>query len=176
MAGVILRELRQTRPFGSLEEEILVGLQLAHHRVLAPWARLLAERANLTPTQYNLLRILRGAGRDGWTCSEIAERLITRDPDVTRLLERLIRRRLIRRTPDSADRRAARIRITPQGRAVLGRLDAAVAELPGRVLSRLSRPDRRQLHAGLERVIESVSHLNAKTKTERGKRVSYAEG
>jgi DNA-binding MarR family transcriptional regulator len=150
MPAVILRELRQTRPFGSLEEEILVGVQLAAHRLLAPWARILAERADLSPPQYNLLRILRGAGPSGRTCTEIAERLITRDPDVTRLTERLVRRGLARREADAADRRVARIRILLKG---------------------LRRRDLRSFHARLEAVIASATHANVQGREE----ASYAE-
>jgi DNA-binding MarR family transcriptional regulator len=172
MPAVILRELRQTRPFGSLEEEILVGVQLAAHRLLAPWARILAEQADLSPPQYNLLRILRGAGPSGRTCTEIAERLITRDPDVTRLTERLVRRGLARREADAADRRVARIRITARGRAVLRDLDPVVAELPRRLLKGLSRRDLRSFHARLEAVIASATHANVQGREE----ASYAEG
>jgi len=172
MAGVIQREIQQTKPFPSLEEEVLVGLQLAAHRVLAPWARILGARAGLTPTQYNLLRILRGAGAEGRTCSEIAERLITRDPDVTRLLGRLARRGLVRRDADPADGRVARIRITPQGRAVLRRLDPAVIELPGRLLQGLRRRELEELRARLEAVIESVNQSD----TQASMGASDAEG
>lgn len=153
MSGVILRALRQTRPFGSLEEEIIVGVQMAAHRLVAPWARILDDRADLTPTQYNLLRILRGAGRDGRTCSEIAERLITRDPDVTRLTERLVRRGLARRDVDRVDRRVARIRITQEGSALLRRLDPVIAELPRRLLRGMDTKQQRALLAGLEMLI-----------------------
>jgi DNA-binding MarR family transcriptional regulator len=172
MAGVIQREIQQTKPFPSLEEEVIVGLQLAAHRLLAPWTRVLAERADLTPTQYNLLRILRGAGAEGRTCSEIGERLITRDPDVTRLLERLVRRGLARRDVDPADRRVARIRITPPGRAVLRRLDPVVTELPGRLLQGLRRRELEELRARLEAVIESVNQSG----TQAGIGASDAEG
>jgi DNA-binding MarR family transcriptional regulator len=166
MPGAILREIRQTRPFPSVEEAVVVGLQLAAHRLMAPWARVLAERADLTPTQYNLLRIVRGAGAAGRTCTEIAERLITRDPDVTRLLARLTRRGLLRRAPDPRDRRVGRIRLTPRGRSVLARLDRLVAVLPTRLLHGLSRRQLRDLHALLEDVIDSVNQEGAR----------YAEG
>jgi DNA-binding MarR family transcriptional regulator len=161
MPGAILREIRQTRPFPTLEEEVVVGLQLAAHRLMAPWTRVLADRADLTPTQYNLLRILRGAGAAGRTCGEIAERLITRDPDVTRLLGRLTRRGLIRREADPADRRVARIRITPTGRALLRRLDPVIAELPGRLLGGLKRRELEALRSHLEAVLDSVTQSNA---------------
>jgi DNA-binding MarR family transcriptional regulator len=166
MAGVVLREIRQTRPFRSIEEEIVVGLQLAAHRVLAPWAHILADRARLTPTQYNLLLIVRGAGAGGRTCAEIGERLITRDPDVTRLLARMVRRGLVRRDPDPRDRRAARVRITPRGRALLRRLDPVVAELPARLLGALTRRQLEDLRARLEAAIDSVNRATARPNQE----------
>jgi len=93
---------------------------------------------DLSPTQYNVLRILRGAP-DGLPCGEIANRMITRDPDITRLLDRLEKRDLISRTRDSKDRRMVLTRITPQGLKVLSRLDEPVHEAHRRQLGHLSR-------------------------------------
>ena len=84
--------IRQQRGFRTLEEEVFVGLQLAADRLMAPWERTLRERADLTPVQYNVLRILRGAGAEGLWAGEIAARLIARSPDVTRLVDRLEKR------------------------------------------------------------------------------------
>lgn len=80
---------------------------------------------NVSPTQYNVLRILRGAP-DGLLCGEIASRMITRDPDVTRLLDRLRKRELISRRREAKDRRTVMARITPQGLKLLARLDEPV--------------------------------------------------
>ncbi len=80
---------------------------------------------DLSPTQYNVLRILRGAP-DGLPCGEIADRMITRDPDITRLLDRLEKRHLIARWRDSKDRRTVLTRITPEGLKLLARLDEPV--------------------------------------------------
>jgi DNA-binding MarR family transcriptional regulator len=80
---------------------------------------------DLSPTQYNVLRILRGAP-EGLACGEIASRMITRDPDVTRLLDRLKKRRLIARRREEKDRRTVMARITPEGLKVLTRLDEPV--------------------------------------------------
>src|SRR5437660_9406904 len=80
---------------------------------------------DLSPTQYNVLRILRGAP-DGLTCGEIASRMITRDPDVTRLLDRLEKRELISRCRESNDRRTVMARITPEGLRLLAGLDEPV--------------------------------------------------
>jgi len=80
---------------------------------------------DLSPTQYNVLRILRGA-LDGLSCGEIAGRMITRDPDVTRLLDRLEKRKLISRSRDARDRRTVLARITPEGLKLLAGLDGPV--------------------------------------------------
>ena len=90
-------------------------------------ARLL-KMEDLSGTQYNVLRILRGS-LEGLPCGEIAGRMITRDPDVTRLLDRLEKRRLITRCRETKDRRMVMARITPEGLKLLTRLDEPVEEL-----------------------------------------------
>ena len=95
----------------------------------------------LTPAQYNVLRILRGAGDAGLTCGGVSDRLIRHDPDVTRLLDRLERRHLIERSREPSDRRVVRTRITAEGLAALGRLDAEVDALHERQLGHMS-PER----------------------------------
>src|ERR1700747_370004 len=82
--------------------------------MLSPAPAQLRKSADLSPTQYNVLRILRGAP-DGLACGEIGSRMITRDPDITRLLDRLEKRALISRCRESKDRRMVLTRITPQG-------------------------------------------------------------
>ncbi len=81
--------------------------------------------ADLSPTQYNVLRILRGA-KEGLMCGEIAGRMITRDPDITRLLDRMEKRGLISRSRDAKDRRVVLTRITKQGRKILADLDGPI--------------------------------------------------
>lgn len=83
--------------------------------------------ADLSSTQYNVLRILRGSP-DGLPCGEIASRMITRDPDITRLLDRLEKRGLISRCREAKDRRMVLTRITAEGLKVLGELDGPVQE------------------------------------------------
>ena len=129
-------EIKQTRPFRSLEEEAYLNVL----RTADALGRALAEMlksAGLTPTQYNVLRILRGAREDGLTCGEVAERMVTRDPDVTRLLDRLESRGLIRRARESGDRRVIRTWITAEGLRLLKSLDEPVAALHERQLGRL---------------------------------------
>jgi len=98
----------------------------------------LLKSEDLSPTQYNVLRILRGAP-EGLSCGEIAGRMITRDPDVTRLLDRLDKRRLIARNRETKDRRMVLTRITPEGLQVLARLDEPVTEAHRGQLGHLGR-------------------------------------
>ena len=93
---------------------------------------------DLSATQYNVLRILRGAP-DGLTCGEVANRMITRDPDITRLLDRLEKRGLTSRCRDTKDRRMVLTRITPAGLTLLARLDRPVQEAHRKQLGHLGR-------------------------------------
>jgi DNA-binding MarR family transcriptional regulator len=95
------------------------------------------KREDLSATQYNVLRILRGAP-GGLPCGEIAKRMITRDPDVTRLLDRLERRGLISRSREARDRRTVLARITPSGLKLLRRLDVPVRQAHRKQLGHLT--------------------------------------
>lgn len=95
------------------------------------------KEADLTPTQYNVLRILRGAGREGASCREIGERMVTKDSDITRLLDRLEGRGLISRARAAADRRVIIARITDEGLRLLAALDQPIAVCHRRQLGHL---------------------------------------
>jgi DNA-binding MarR family transcriptional regulator len=136
MVGRLQKALRQRRPFRSLEAEAFLNLEHTADALMRGFAGLL-KGADLSPTQYNVLRILRGAGPGGLACREIGERMVTRDPDITRLLDRLERRGLIARARDERDRRVVTTTITPEGIDVVGRLDEPVAHLHSRQLSHL---------------------------------------
>jgi DNA-binding MarR family transcriptional regulator len=99
---------------------------------------------DLSMTQYNVLRILRGAP-EGLPCGEIANRMITRDPDITRLLDRLEKRGLIYRSRESKDRRMVMAGITPHGLKLLARLDEPVQEAHRKQLAHLGRERLRAL-------------------------------
>jgi DNA-binding MarR family transcriptional regulator len=101
---------------------------------------------DISPTQYNVLRILRGASQ-GLPCGEIAGRMITRDPDVTRLLDRMEKRGLIARCRETRDRRMVLTRITPRGRELLERLDQPIQQAHRRQLGHLGRERMRSLTA-----------------------------
>jgi DNA-binding MarR family transcriptional regulator len=93
---------------------------------------------DLSPNQYNVLRILRGTP-DGLLCGEIAVRMISRDPDITRLLDRLEKRGLIGRCREDPDRRKVLVRIAPEGLSLLKSLDQPVCDLHRRQIGHLGR-------------------------------------
>ncbi len=108
--------------------------------------------AEVTPAQYNVLRILRNAGKSGAACSEIAERLVRPDPDVTRLLDRLEARGYVTRARDTADRRVVLARITEDGLAVLAKHAPQIAALHAEQFARLDREQFATLVALLEQL------------------------
>ena len=147
----IQAEIQQTKPFSSLEEEAAVSLQRTADRLNGRLSDMLKPHG-LSPTQFNALRILRGAGQSGRTCSEIAERMINRDPDITRLLDRLERRGLVGRSRDTRDRRVITTRITSAGLQLLRTLDQPIEEFNRMLLGHLGE---RQLHT-LIKLLESA--------------------
>jgi DNA-binding MarR family transcriptional regulator len=140
------QEIRQEKPFVSLEEEAFLALQRTASLLLQALGRELKGH-DLTPAQYNTLRILRGAGPDAFTCGEIGERLVSPGPDVTRLLDRLEQRGLVTRLRDPEDRRVVRARITGEGIDLLKELDEPVGLILGRLLSPLGKERLRSLIA-----------------------------
>ncbi|MEA2569090.1 MAG: MarR family transcriptional regulator, organic hydroperoxide resistance regulator [Acidobacteriota bacterium] len=127
MAGKLMREIRQKKPFRTLHEEIALSLVRAADHTSASVLEVL-KAAALSSSQYNVLRILRGSAPDGLPCGEISERMVRRDPDLTRLLDRLDARGLVVRTRDTRDRRIVRAAITDAGLKLLAELDAPVEE------------------------------------------------
>ncbi len=121
-------ELKQRKPFVSLEHEAVLSIARSAARLEHQAAEMLKPHG-ITPTQYNALRILRGAGASGLCRNEIRDRLVARVPDATRLLDRLEAMDLVVREREGADRRFVRTRITPAGRAVLARIDRPIAAL-----------------------------------------------
>jgi DNA-binding MarR family transcriptional regulator len=113
----------------------------------------------LTAAQYNVLRILRGAGNHGACGREIAGRLITAEPDIARLLDRMEKRGLISRRRDAKDRRFVTARITPSGLETLAALDAPVEELHHRQFGRLSGAELKQVITVLEKLRGSVEQF-----------------
>ena len=149
VAKGIQAEIQQTKPFNNLEEEALVSLQRTADQLAGRLSDMLKPHG-LSPTQYNALRILRGAGDGGRACSEIAERMINRDPDITRLVDRLERRGLVARSREKRDRRVIITRITLAGLDLLRGLDRPIEEFNRKLLGNLGEPQLRTLIKLLE--------------------------
>ncbi|HJR17629.1 MAG TPA: MarR family transcriptional regulator [Gemmatimonadales bacterium] len=128
MAKTIHHEIRQIKPFRSLQEQLVINLMRTTRAIEESWMQYLKRSEGISQSQYNILRILRGARPNAVKISEIADRMITRDPDVTRLVDRLIRQGLVSRERDSHDRRVVLIEITEEGLALLSRLDEPAGE------------------------------------------------
>ena len=139
MRSTLRREIQQSKPFTSLEQEIFIALQVTARHVLDPFELFLKSEAGMSPAQYNVLRILRGTHPAGLPCSEISKRLIHRDPDITRMTDRLEQAGLVRRERGSADRRVVEVRITETGLSRLKELDPVVLTMPKKVLGQLGK-------------------------------------
>ena len=136
MTGRLQSELRQSKPFACLEVEAVISVARTADAFLRHLEEAL-KTAGLSPTQYNVLRILRGAAPQGLACGEIAGRLITRDPDITRLLDRMEHRGLLERARETRDRRVVITRIRPAGLRLLKTLDRPLVDLQRRRLGHL---------------------------------------
>src|ERR1700757_5128822 len=141
-------ELKQNVPFRSREQEAYLAL-LRTTDALQTSVESQLNEFGLTVTQYNALRILRGAEPDGLPCSEIGERMITHDPDVTRLLNRLEKRGLVKRTRAKTDRRVIYGKISAAGLKLLREMDAPV-EKHGREILK---------HVGQEKLVQLIELL-----------------
>lgn len=136
MAARTQKDARRAATVGVPEEDVYLNLLRTVEWLSRGVAETLAG-AELTPTQYNALRILRGAGDAGASCTEVSDRMVTKDSDVTRLLDRLEARGLISRGREAQDRRRVVARITDEGLRLLGELDGPVAETHRRQLGHL---------------------------------------
>jgi DNA-binding MarR family transcriptional regulator len=144
MSSDLKNEIKQTKPFSSLEQEAHLNLE----RTTAVLGHAFAEalkRFDITPTQYNVLRILRGAGNSGLCRNEVRDRMIAQVPDVTRLLDRLEDAGLIARERQTTDRRQVLTLITEKGLELLDELDEPVAAMHKRSLGHMSAEQLRQL-------------------------------
>lgn len=152
MPSRLQAEIKQTKPFASLEQEAILGLlrtaaivDHSNDETLRPFG--------LTTTQFNVLRILRGAGPDGLCGREIGERMINRVPDVPRLLERLEKAELITRERDAEDRRHVTARISAKGKQLLDEI-AKIAFPMEKRFGRLAQDQLRTLIAALDVIRE----------------------
>jgi len=144
MSPDLRAELRQRKPFRSLQQEAQLNIYRTDAMLVDAFEQLL-KPYGISLTQYNVLRILQGAEPEGLCRNELRDRMLTRMPDVTRLLDRLELAGLVTRTREAEDRRLVETHITAEGRRLLGRLDGAVADEHQRRLGHLTAAQLRTL-------------------------------
>ena len=135
MAGLKV-EISQGRPFASLEEEAFLNLMRTSDSLNRAF-QLKIRGWTVTSTQYNVLRILRGAQPDGLTCSAIGDRMITAEPDITRLLGRLKALKLIEQRRDRNDRRVLWTFISATGLKMLDEMEPMILKVPRELLGHM---------------------------------------
>jgi DNA-binding MarR family transcriptional regulator len=156
MPSRLQREIKQNRPFRSVAQEVLIGL-FRTTDLLRRHTTALLEPEGVTLQQYNVLRILRGAGAEGLPTLEIATRMIEQAPGITKLLDRLEAKRLVSRERCPEDRRRVTCRISEAGLALLARLDRVVDAADATPVRRLNLSEQRQLVRLLDSVRASLA-------------------
>lgn len=146
----IQNEIKQSKPFGTRTQEASVAL-LRTADLVRRYVAAVLEPAGITPQQYNVLRILRGAGADGLPTLEIAERMLEEAPGITRLIDRLETKQLVSRERCLTDRRQVFCRITKKGLTLLDSLEAPLRAADGVALASLSERQLDQLISLLDR-------------------------
>ncbi|MEO8575104.1 MAG: MarR family transcriptional regulator [Gemmatimonadales bacterium] len=149
MSPDLKRELKQNKPFKSLCQEAQLNIVRTSNILVNDFERML-KPYGITGTQYNVLRILRGAEPAGLCRNEVAERLINRMPDATRLLDRMEDAGLVTRERSEADRRLVTTRITKEGKKLVDSLDDEVEAQHEKGLGHLGKKD-------LEKLIELLT-------------------
>jgi MarR family transcriptional regulator, organic hydroperoxide resistance regulator len=149
--SALQREIRQKRPFRSPAQEAVLGLLRTADVVRRLIARSL-EPYDVTPQQYNVLRILRGAGAEGLPTLTIGERMLEDSPGVTRLIDRLIAKGLVSRERSTEDRRQVLCRITQAGLDLLVQIDALVEGRDEEAVRVLTPDEQKELIRLLDRI------------------------
>ena len=137
-------ELKQKKPFLSLQQEAQLNIVRTGNLLTDSFEQLLKPHG-ITGTQYNVLRILRGAEPEGLCRNEVRDRLLSRMPDATRLLDRMEQAGFVNRSREGDDRRLVTTRITAKGRSLVDELDAVVEKEHQRRLGHLSEKQTRKL-------------------------------
>lgn len=161
MAGLLQRELNKKNCFDLPEQEVFLSL-LRTTSLLENVAERFFREYGLSIATFNVLRILRAAGKDGKTCSQIGEDMVARVPDVTRLVDRLEEAGLVKRSRERDDRRVVRVTLMPQGLEVVDKLDGPVLELHRLQLGHLTKSELSELTRLLERAREPQIANDAK--------------
>ena len=156
------RDIKKSNPFDALEQEAMLNLARTLDVLSGEMVTAVFKPAALSPAQYNVLRILRGAG-EHLACNEIASRMIARDPDMTRLLDRLEKRKLVSRCRQQTDRRVVAVRITDAGLKLLADLDPKVLAAHRKQLGHMDERELKQLIALLEKARQREPQLQGNT-------------
>jgi len=149
--GSLAAEIKKHLPFNSPAEEAYLNLVRTHSVLMGPIEQLF-KQPGISPTKYNILRILRGAkitgesGDHGLPSLEIADRLITRVPDITRLVDGLEAEGLVIRTRCTADRRVVYVGITNKGLSLLERLDQPLKQLHQHQMQHMTAEELKELN------------------------------
>lgn len=144
-------EIGQRRPFSSVAVEAVLGVERTGDALREQFAAALKPHG-ISPTQYNVLRILRGAGPDGLPTLEIGHRMVTREPDVPRLIDRMEKAGLVVRRRCTKDRRVVWCALSEHGAALMHVLDPIAEQLPVRQLAALSEAEQKTLVSLLDRI------------------------
>jgi DNA-binding MarR family transcriptional regulator len=155
MGTRLATELKKKRAFDRPAEEAYLNL-LRSAQWLSNDVERLFKQYGLSEATYNVLRILRGAGGDGLPCLEVASRMVTRVPDITRLIDRLIKLELVKRGRIESDRRVVLISISTKGLQMLDRVDGPVDALVGRLFSHMKSAELKHLSELLEKARQNV--------------------
>ena len=156
MSNKMLEEIKQTKPFTSRQQEAALNI-LRTADALKRGVELVLKPHGITSAQCNVLRILRGAGARGLHCNGIAERMITAEPDVTRLLTRMETLGLLVRQRENDDRRVVTVTVTQRGLRLLREVEQPLRGLQKQQFALLSEDELATLIDGLERVRESIA-------------------
>jgi DNA-binding MarR family transcriptional regulator len=151
VAGKLQQEIQQTKAIRLLEEEATLNIVRTADVLMLALADVLKPLL-LSATQYNVLRILRGAGKEGVSCKDIGGRLVARDPDITRLMDRLEQRGLVSRDRAKEDRRVVAHRLTRAGLELVNELDRPIEALHRKAMGHMDAPKLRKLIGLLEEV------------------------
>ena len=151
-------ELKMQRPFVAVVEEAVVSIIATKSRVEEALIGML-ERYGITRPQFNILRILRGAHPESLTCSTINGRLVEKNPDVTRLLDRLEKAELVERFRGKQDRRNVHSVITPKGLHLLLRIDKEMLALEHKIMAQLTAEEQKTLILSLQKVRDQIRTL-----------------
>ncbi len=156
MAKSFAGQIKQTRPFTSPAQEAVLAIRRTAASTLAPWEKFLKAEFGLSSSLFNVLRILRGSHPTALTCGAIGERMIARDPDVTRLVDQLRARGLVARRRGSKDRRIVEVSITAKGLDLLSDLDPHAERMPQALMGHVSDAKLRQLATLLAEVLDGL--------------------